>query len=315
MSQKEADYQAAMKQGKQFLTLGDTDVTKLQPAFDQFQAALKSKLNDTEATGNLQEVRGKIDKAFSLAFETGSRAASAGDKGEANGQLEKMKALKPGDSKVGELVAVIANMAVPRPPTAQHQPTNLAGVFGQPIPDLDFVWVGGIGTGGGAYVAVNELSWEQYQALGGSEKPLDSVPNLHRPADLDFDKAQALVDLLNGNPAYKKVKFRLPSLDEYEILSGVPDLAAISDLVTADTSAGENFKKPGDLKPREIIAGPTTNKLGLRNVIGNVREWTAKGVPFGNSYAWGKSLNHSVTLEQRTTGEQIGLRLICEPTN
>jgi formylglycine-generating enzyme required for sulfatase activity len=86
-------------------------------------------------------------------------------------------------------------------------------------------------------------------------------------------------------------------------------------LIIADTSAGESFKKPGDLKPREIVAGLLTNKLGLRNVLGNVREWTTKGVPFGNSYAWGKSLSHDVTLEQRTTGEQIGMRLICEPRN
>jgi hypothetical protein len=67
------------------------------------------------------------------------------------------------------------------------------------------------------------------------------------------------------------------------------------------------------LKPREIVAAVTTNKSGLRNVIGNVREWTINGVPFGHAYLWDLNSNKDSLTNEPTLGEVIGLRLICEP--
>jgi len=207
------------------------------------------------------------------------------------------------------------------PPTSpamdgQHPPTNFSGVFGTNIPNFDFVWVGGIGaSGGGAWVAVNELSWEQYKALGGPEKmPPGATRN--KPAywydKVGFTKAMDFVDLLNRNIPGKNVEFRLPGLEEYKALAGVPDFASvsISNLVSANNSGGENFERT--VLPREITSVATTNKAGLRNVTGNVREWTTNGVPFGHAYPWGRTYDHSMT-NVPGEGEQIGLRLIGEP--
>jgi len=317
--QQEAKYQDAMKTGRGLFANGD-----FTGALAQALSALSIKHNDADAKRLRDDAQKKLrtnslasqtEADYQAALKSGREALARGDYKAASDRADEALFLRSDDADAqhlrDEAQAKLAGN------TKRPQPTNFAGVFGHSIPDLDFVWVDGIGPSrGGAYVAVNELSWEQYQALGGTEKPLDPIPDLQRPADLDFDKAEAFVDSLNGNPAYKQLKFRLPSLDEYATLGAVPNFTAISDLVIADRSAGESFKKPGDLKPREIVAaGMATNKLGLRNVIGNVREWTGKGVPFGNSYAWGKSLNHDVTYEQRTSGEQIGMRLICEPKN
>jgi hypothetical protein len=304
-----AHYQLAMKKGTELLARGDTDATKLPLARAQFKEALISKPLDPDATRYINAIHEKIDQAFSVAFDTGRQAALNGKEEEAQYQLEKMRKLKPEDSHVGELALVIKKMAGPLPPPQRHQPTNFSGVFGHSIPELDFIWVEGIGPSG-AYVSVNELPWEQYQALGGGSANPD--PNPHRPAGfLALDRAKTFVDLLNGNPAYKNIKFRLPSLDEYKTLSDVTDFALIPDLVNADTNAGERFKG-SMLKPREIVAAVTTNKSGLRNVIGNVREWTTDGQPFGIYYIWGKSGIHQVT-EAPTDTEPIGLRLIAEP--
>jgi formylglycine-generating enzyme required for sulfatase activity len=108
--------------------------------------------------------------------------------------------------------------------------------------------------------------------------------------------------------------FRLPRLDEYKTLSGIDDFAAISKLLESDSSDGEKFKRTGDLRPREIVAGLATNKIGLRNVIGNVREWTVDQVAFGNAYYWGQFPAYSPTNAPRPS-EQIGLRLVAEPKN
>jgi len=208
------------------------------------------------------------------------------------------------------------------PPT-DHRPTNFSGVFDKSIPDLDFVWLDGIGRDRrGAYVAVNELSWGQFKALGGTNMPAVSSLSPNQPAawsgQVGLANARSFVELLNNSYAAKQVKFRLPGLDEYANLIGVTDFSIISNLVVADRSDGESFV--GSAVPRDItnIAAAlakglqATNRTGLRNVIGNVREWTADSVPFGYAYSWG--YYHSPT-NKPLEDEQIGLRLICEPTN
>jgi DUF917 family protein len=208
------------------------------------------------------------------------------------------------------------------PPT-DHRPTNFSGVFDKSIPDLDFVWLDGIGRDRrGAYVAVNELSWGQFKALGGTNMPAVSSLSPNQPAawsgQVGLANARSFVELLNNSYAAKQVKFRLPGLDEYANLIGVTDFSIISNLVVADRSDGESFV--GSAVPRDItnIAAAlakglqATNRTGLRNVIGNVREWTANSVPFGYAYSWG--YYHSPT-NKPLEDEQIGLRLICEPTN
>ena len=204
-----------------------------------------------------------------------------------------------------------------------HRPTNFFGLFDKSLPDLDFVWLDAIGPDRhGAYVAVNELSWGQYKALGGTNMPAVSSLSPSQPAawsgQVGLANARSFVDLLNNNYATKQVKFRLPGLDEYVNLSGVPDFLSISNLVVTDRSDGESFV--GSAAPRDITnltaalakGVQATNKMGLRNVIGNVREWTANGVPFGYAYSWG--YYHSLT-NKPLEDEQIGLRLICEPAN
>jgi tetratricopeptide (TPR) repeat protein len=317
---QEAAYQAAMKSGGELFKHDDYTGT-----FTQAVKALSFKPGDAAAT-KLRDAAQKKLKTASIASEmeddyqtnmkNGRAALARGDYTEASARAEEALTLKPDDADATQLRNdAQAKLPGPHPPPQRHQPTNFAGVFGRSIPDLDFVWVDGIGPSG-AYVSVNELSWAQYHALRGSEKPLDPRFSTNQPADLDFDKAKAFVDLLNGIFAGKKVNFRLPSLDEYKTLSDVTGFADIPGLVNADKSAGERFQG-SKMQPREITADVTTNKVGLRNVIGNVREWTINGVPFGNSYAWGLAGTHSVTEKGRTAsgGEQIGLRLICEPKN
>ncbi len=316
--QKEIDYQTNMKAGHDSFAHGD-----FSGALSLSFKALELKPRDAEATKLRDDAQKKLRTA-SLAglseadyqndMKTAREALLRGNYEAASAAATEALTLKPGDADAQQIIDKV--QAKPAGTTSRPQGTNFAGLFGQAIPDLDFVWVDGLGpAGGGAYVAVNELSWKQYQTLGGTVKPLDPLFKPNGPADLDLGKAKAFVDSLNVKFAGKKATFRLPRLDEYKVLCGVSDFAAISDLVASDTSAGESFRKPGDLKPREIVAGLATNKFGLRNVLGNVREWTADGVPFGNSYAWGKTGLYSVTQSGLTSGEQIGLRLICEPKN
>jgi len=313
-------YQSAMKEGRAALARGD-----YQEALAQAEKALSLKPDDAAATQlrttaqaklRVPSIASRIEADYKLVMKNGRAALARGDYTEASARAEEALTLKPDDADATQLRNdAQAKLPGPHPPPQRHQPTNFAGVFGRSIPDLDFVWVDGIGPSG-AYVSVNELSWAQYHALRGSVKPLDPGSSTNQPADLDFDKAKAFVDLLNGFFAGKKVNFRLPSLDEYKTLSDVTGFADIPGLVNADKSAGERFQG-SKMQPREITADVTTNKVGLRNVIGNVREWTINGVPFGHSYAWGLVGTHSVTEKGSTASgsEQIGLRLICEPKN
>jgi hypothetical protein len=209
------------------------------------------------------------------------------------------------------------------PPNEPHLPTKFSGLLGTNIPDFDFVWVGGIGlNGGGAYAAVNELSWGQYYALMGSNMPADRKPN--RPATWlgpnGFDQAQDFVNSLNLKYRNTNVAFRLPALKEYRVLADVPDFenATISKLVAQTNIPGENFaRNPPDpnIPPqtREITNDvPRMNTNGVRNVIGNVREWTSDHKPFGYAYHWPRISAHLVT-DDPGQSEEIGLRLIGEP--
>ncbi len=316
---KEANYQAAMTTGRAAFAKGDNT-----GALEQALKALSIKHDDADAKKLRDQAQKKVktnslaaqtEADYQAAMKSGREALAHGDFKAASDRADDALLLRTDDADAQHLRDEAQAKLTGK--TQRPQPTNFAGVFGRSIPDLDFVWVDGIGTGGsGAYAAVNELSWEQYQALGGREKPLDAAPDLHRPADLDFDKALALIDALNRNPAYNKVSFRLPSLDEYKILADVPSFDAIGGLLSADKTVGEKFQG-SKIHPREITADVAANRIGLRNVIGNVREWTDKGVPFGNSYAWGAAGTHSLTELGRTASgdEQIGLRLICEPKN
>ena len=224
-------------------------------------------------------------------------------------------ASQPGDGMYLPASSVEQKLSVLSVPTNDYP--QIHALFS--IPDLDFVWVNGLGsTKSGAYVAVNELSWEQYTNLANDTKSVQNglgFSGLNLPVAVPFAEASRFLDSLNKSPVVQG-RFRLPTLDEYKIMAGLSSNTSniLSEAELKRLSqAGENFGDPGGIGALKAIAdgGPGIN--GLHQVVGNVVEWTAQGETFGISFRNSTGSSHGRTLTNRLANLPIGIRLIFEP--
>jgi len=211
--------------------------------------------------------------------------------------------------------------------------TNLAGLG----IDIDFVQIPQFAPR--VWVAVDELSAQQYSNLC-SKFEITFEPkhyldygrqqvfqNAALPAYFhDFPDATKFVSDLNNH--LKSESFRLLTLGEYTNLvrlAGVP----IENDGTNLSLAWENIKelKDNGESTTRLPRGTTNglpNKLGLRDLIGNVREWAApsadgsKAIPFGFAHFFQATSTSSRALrnliKSQQTDESIGLRLVYTET-
>jgi hypothetical protein len=210
-------------------------------------------------------------------------------------------------------------------PAGARQP-DITNLFG--ITNLDFVWIDRLGTNtSGLYVAVNELSSQQYtNLLGRLGRPVRGLAeDINQPASFgQFDEAKSLVAALNGVPSLRLSNlrsghWRLPALDEYKALAQkVEQVVVPPDWIMGDTNVvkqlqdnGENLAYWLTASPRAIGLGKKTYKLS--DLIGNVREWTAEGTPFGIRPSASVRARDSMRLNRpRLPGEDVGVRLVWE---
>jgi hypothetical protein len=287
----------------------------------------------TNVTAKLiEQLERKRIAGLEMTFTRATNAVAANNIAAARDGLEIMKTLNPSDPRLATLDRLIAAAArpAPSPPASIEIPSKPErNVVQAPVQEIryptnyfgiDFVWVKGVGAGG-AYVGVNELSWAGYHALGGrqltkGQRDVDATP-------ANFPSAAAAREFaatVSGNFASKGFSVRLPTLQEYLTMTGV---LTKSEINTGDmaslVAAGEHIEEFERSFPDEITMG-TKNQNGLRDVVGNLREWTSdKPNPFGLPYfvprARGSRPPYNDLNRKSNADEPFGLRLVLIPAN
>lgn len=293
-----------------------------------------SRTNTTQAL--VEKLEQKRRDAIATAFEGSTTALEKRNFQDANNRLEIMKVLNKADPLVGKLDELIrrATAAPPRsapPPSdpapspapapnnavapADQQPSEKRGPTN--VLGIDFVWLKDIGSAG-AYVAVNELSKDLWHALDGGNAGRGGDPNV--PALFpNANEARSFAARQSDNFSNQGFHARLPSLNEYLTMVGIKS-AQTSGLSAADRSKITHAELPTTPKalPTRVSDG-LVNANGLRNALGNVREWTSDSAnPFGYAYFWdreffGQSPYDNLTATPKYGEEVGGVRLVLEP--
>ncbi|MBN9517869.1 protein kinase [bacterium] len=132
---------------------------------------------------------------------------------------------------------------------------------------------GGAGTPAPFYVAASKV-WNQFHQEGGREAglpdPVREQPGgPHAPAvNLTANQAAAFAAAVGG---------RLPSPDEWDHAAGFHDRGGLAGPLRAGGSARVGLKEPAPATGPD--AEKTANALGLLDMAGNGREWTAAILP------------------------------------
>ena len=326
--QTEKDYQAAITAAQ--ATVAAKEYAK---ALSQAQAALALKPNDptalklrsdAQAAMDAAAAAAKIEKDYQAAITAAQAAVAAKDYAKALSQAQAALTLKPNDPTAVKLKNDAQQAMAGTQPPAHPAVAGFAG-----IPNLDFVWVPGLG-GAGAYVAVNELSWGQYKALrtlttaAGQGRDGDDLP-----ANLDYPDAVGLIDSLNASSSAAKLnltqgRFRLLTQAEYSDLLGISEtngwtkLPVLGWIPVPETVAAlrdsENIAGGTANVPRSVSSGAPRNQF--RYLLGNVREWTEPdGKPFGIACSvdvTGSNSRLQLDKPHLIKAEHIGLRLVAQ---
>jgi len=174
--------------------------------------------------------------------------------------------------------------------------TNQPPVTGRGRPDLQiagisFVWTSDLplASGKGGYISKAEMTIKQYSDLMGKNPETRQRTNdTSYPVDLSLQEAELCCRKLMEHADFGKISTNLcvlPSETQYLAICGLKDgdfegTNAVSRTAFNDLKQTENIGK-GQVRPGTVQSAGTSP---LRDLIGNVIEWTAEGARFGLRY-------------------------------
>jgi len=280
-SQKEADYQSAMTNGRGAFARGD-----FTNALAQAGKALLLKPDDRDAQQLRADALTKLaeitaasqrDAAYQSAMKDGREAFARGDFANALVEAGKALSLKPGDRDARQLSDDAQRKAV-----GGVHPQWFTNSIG-----MEFVWVPGV-VGGGAYVGKCEVTERQYQTIMGGLPTTQALANPTLPVvKVTFQQAGQFCEILSK---IENKHYALPTRQQWLSAAGLTENQVSNALKTLGASGvldhevtSYNSKLPVLTKPAPVgSAGAQTN--GLCDMFGNVREWVGEKQVAGFSY-------------------------------
>jgi tetratricopeptide (TPR) repeat protein len=312
-SQKEADYQSAMKDGRGALASGD-----YANALTDAGKALSIKADDADATqlrDGAQAKLGEIALAnqkeadYHAAIINGRGALARGDFTNVLEEAAKALALKPDDADAKELRDVAKQ--------------KLSGAHAQSFTNsiqMVFVWVPGVGADG-AFLGKYEVTEQQFQTIMGGLPNGQTAASPTLPvAGVSFQDATQFCEKLSER---ENKHYTLPTRQQWLSAAGLSEdqvtdaWKVLSASGALDHEATSRNNNPRRTKPVPVGSmGAQTN--GVCDMFGNVREWVSERQRAGFSYSSnGVERKGELFFPDQVSGanwieQETGLRCILE---
>jgi formylglycine-generating enzyme required for sulfatase activity len=278
-SQKEAEYQSAMKDGRGSFTRGDyTDASA------QAGKALSLKPDDGDAKQLRDDAQAKIGEIaaasqkeadYRAAIINGRGSFARGDYTDALAQAGKALSLKADDADAKQL----------RDDASQKLSGAHARSFTNSI-QMEFVWVPGAGVGG-AFIGKYEVTEKQYQTIMGGLPNGQALASTNLPvAGVTFPQATQFCEKLSGR---ENKHYSLPTRPQWLSAAGLSEDKVADAWKTLSASGAleheaTSFNRhPARTKPLPV-GSMSAAAGGVCDMLGNVREWVSEQQRAGFSY-------------------------------
>jgi tetratricopeptide (TPR) repeat protein len=278
-SHEEADYQAAMNNGRAAFGRGDYTDTLAQAG-----KALSIKADDADAKRLRDDAQTKLaaialagqkEADYRSAIINGRGSFARGDYSGAVAQAGKALSLKPGDADAKQL----------RDDARQKLSGGHPRLFTNSI-QMEFVWLPGVGVGG-AFIGKYEVTEKQFQMIMGELPNGQALASADLPvAGVTFQQATNFCVELSKR---ENKHYTLPTRQQWLSAAGLTE-DKVSDawnILSAsgalDHEATSFNRHPARTKPVPVGSmGAAAN--GLCDMLGNVREWVSEQQRAGFSY-------------------------------